>query len=201
MAAGDKYLPSKVVAQGVMTAVNLVLIGVAVSFILRDNRGLRSVGMVGGNWKTSVLVGLACAAVLFFFNCAIFLLRGYSLIDGKSIVLNAAVYLIVALCEELVFRGYIGTRLYGVLKRQWLTAVITGALFVLMHYCYPVVSLLASGVPISELATYNFGGLRSIADRFVTHLVFTIIYAKTDSLYGAIIPHWISNLAFYMVAR
>ncbi|MFW5648846.1 MAG: type II CAAX prenyl endopeptidase Rce1 family protein [Candidatus Alkaliphilus sp. MAG34] len=40
-----------------------------------------------------------------------------------------------------------------------------------------------------------------IFDLFITHVILSFIYLKTNSLYGSIIPHWVNNLAYNLVAR
>lgn len=47
---------------------------------------------------------------------------------------TAAVCLLGATNEELGFRGYIETRLSGVIGRAWVCSLITAILFLLIHY-------------------------------------------------------------------
>lgn len=117
-----------------------------------------------------------------------------SLLSIGKIFLLIVFYFSVAVCEELVFRGYIGTRICSLVKYKSIAVILTGLLFVLMHYPY---RMIAYGMSLSEF----FGNINWIIDLFVTHIVFSLIYMKTNSLYGAIIPHWVSNLAYNIVAR
>lgn len=68
---------------------------------------------------------------------------------------NLTIYfLTVALCEEIVYRGYIGTRLYGLIKNQYCVVMVTGILFIVMHFPY---RMLAYNMTIADLTIYNLG--------------------------------------------
>lgn len=58
--------------------------------------------------------------------------------------------------------------------------------------------MIAYGVTLSDLTINNFGWL---LDLFIFHIVLNFIYLKTNSLYGAIIPHWISDLAYSIILK
>ncbi len=113
----------------------------------------------------------------------------------KEILILLVYYLSVAVCEEIVFRGYIGTRIYGLIKKRWLAVTIVGLLFIIMHFPY---RMIAYGMTLSDLAIKKFSWL---IDLFITHLVLNFIYLKTNSLYGAIIPHWMSNFAYNIILK
>ena len=101
----------------------------------------------------------------------------------------------MSLSEEVVFRGYMNTRISGIIKKQWIVIIVVGLLFTLMHFPY---RMIAYGMSLSEL---TIGNLFWLIDLFIMHVVLSFIYAKTKSLYGAIIPHWISNLASTIVIK
>jgi len=64
----------------------------------------------------------------------------------------AIYFLLTAVCEELVFRGYIGTRISGFFKNKYITVALTGILFVLMHFPY---RLTAYDMTLSDLIIKN----------------------------------------------
>ena len=174
---------------------NALIVAIAIGFVKIKGESLASVGLYGGYWKKSVGFGAFMAAIYFFNNCLSHLLAGARLIPVKDILMAVVYYFLVALCEEIVFRGYIATRLYGFVKNKYLVWVITGILFILMHFPYRIV---AYGMTIADLTIRNVGWL---VDLFVTHMMFTLISKKTNSLWGAVLPHWMSNLAYSIVAR
>ena len=101
-------------------------------------------------------------------------------------------FLLVSVCEEFVFRGYIGTRLNGLIKNKYVVLLITGILFVLMHFPY---RMIAYNMLLTDL---DIGWLINL---FIFHFIMSFIYMKTNSIYGSIIPHWVSDLAYEIVSK
>lgn len=93
-----------------------------------------------------------------------------------------------------MFRGYIGTRLFGLIKNVYVATVLTGLLFVLMHFPFRMVAYHMTFIELATNYTY-------MMDLFVTHLILSFIRIKSDSLYGAILPHWISDLSYSIVTH
>lgn len=174
---------------------NLILIGITVIFIKMRKGKLSSVGLYGGNPGRSCFIGLVLAAVLFYTNCLSHIIGGAKFIEAKEIVVLVMYYLTVAFCEEIVFRGYIGTRLRGLIANPYVAILVSGILFVVMHFPY---RMIAYGMSIGDLTVGSMGW---VVDLYITHIVLALIYLKTNSLYGAIIPHWMSNLAYNLVER
>lgn len=177
------------------TVTNIALVGITIAFVKGNHQKLDTIGLYNGKWKKSVGMGCVLAGILFFNNCLSHILGGSSFIPAKKIVVLVVFYLGVSLAEELTFRGYIGTRIYGVIKNKYLAVTVTGLLFIVMHFPY---RMIAYGMTLQDLTV---GSLGWIINLFVTHVILNFIYMKTSSLYGAIIPHWISNLAFNIVER
>ena len=100
----------------------------------------------------------------------------------------------VGLTEEVMFRGYLETRLHALTKHIWMDVIITGVLFVLMHFPFRMRAYSVSFIEFITNAPY-------ILDLFITHLILSYVRIKSDSLYGAIIPHWISDFAYRIVTH
>lgn len=191
LAVHSSFVKSHITAAGCL--VNLLLIAIAILFVKGNGQSLATIGLSGGNWKASCIAGILLGAVFVFNNCVSHLLSGGQLLPLGEIGVLLVYFLLVALCEEIVFRGYIGTRIYGLIQKKWLAIAVTGILFVAMHYPY---RMIAGGMTFSQLTFDNFGWILNL---FFTHVLLNFIYLKTDSLYGAILPHWLSNLAYNIV--
>ena len=174
---------------------NVLIIIITILFIKLNKQTLDSVGLYKGKWKNSIIIGIILACILFFNNCLSHLIEGSNLISLQDILVLLVYYLLISLCEEIAFRGYIGTRIYGLFQRRWLAVSIVGMLFIIMHFPY---RMIAYGMTLSDLTINNFSW---IIDLFITHIVFNFIYLKTNSLYGAIIPHWMSNFANSIILK
>lgn len=174
---------------------NALMIAITILFIKLNKQTLNTIGISKGKRKISIVIGIILALFLFYNNCLSHLISGSKLISIPKILILLIYYLLVAICEEIVFRGYIGTRIYGLIKKRWLAVFAVGILFIIMHFPY---RMIAYGMTLSDLTVKNFSW---IIDLFITHLVFNFIYLKTNSLYGAIIPHWMSNFAYSIILK
>lgn len=174
---------------------NALMIVITILFIKLDKQRLETIGLYKGKWKSSIIIGIILAVFLFYSNCSYNLINGSKLISIQDMLILLIYYLLVAVCEEIVFRGYIGTRIYGLIKKKWLAIFVVGILFIIMHFPY---RMIAYGMTLSDLTIKNFSW---IIDLFITHIIFNFIYLKTNSLYGAIIPHWMSNFAYNIILK
>lgn len=174
---------------------NVLMIVITILFIKLNKQTLSTIGISKGRWKSSIIIGIIVASFMFYNNCISNLISGSKLISIQEILILLVYYLLVAVCEEFVFRGYIGTRIYGLIKKRWLAVFVVGILFIVMHFPY---RMIAYGMTLNDLTIKNFNW---IIDLFITHLVFNFIYLKTNSLYGAIIPHWMSNFAYNIILK
>lgn len=174
---------------------NTLMIVITVLFIKLNKQSLETIGLYKGKWKNSIIMGIVFASFLFYNNCLSYLINGSHFITLQEILILLVYYFLVAVCEEIVFRGYIGTRIYGLIKQRWLAVFVVGILFIAMHFPY---RMIAYGMTLSDLTIKNFSW---IIDLFITHLVLNFIYLKTNSLYGAIIPHWMSNFAYNIILK
>lgn len=173
---------------------NVIIILIVILFVKINKQDLDTIGLYKGKWKISCIVGIILACVYFANNCLSYLINGSNLISIKEIGILSIYYLLISVSEEIVFRGYIGTRMNGIIKKKWISVLFVALLFITMHFPY---RMIAYGMTINELIT-NFSW---IIDLFITHIIFNFIYMKTNSLYGSIIPHWISNLSYSIVSR
>lgn len=174
---------------------NLVFVGIVLLTLKIRKQGIETIGLRRGNIKLSLTMGITLAVILFFCNClSDILFEKQSFISIKEIMIYLLYFFAVGLVEEVMFRGYIETRLHGYTKRIYLDVLLTGILFLLMHYPFRMV---AYHMTFWDL----FTNVQYMLDLFITHLILSFIRIKSDSLYGAIIPHWISDLAYRIVTH
>ena len=170
---------------------NIILIVITIIFVKLRKQGLETIGLKG-RWKLSIILGGVLSLFYFYCNCLDHLINGEKLISITSILFLMIYFLLVSVCEELVFRGYIGTRLNGVIKNKYIALFITGILFVVMHFPY---RMIAANMSLSDF------DIEWIINLFIFHLIMSFIYMKSNSIYGSIIPHWISDLAYEIVSK
>lgn len=188
-----KFIKENIVLVGCIF--NVLMIVITILFIKLNNQSLDTIGLYKGKWKNSIIIGIILASFLFYNNCLSHLINGSHFITLQEILILVVYYFLVAVCEEIVFRGYIGTRIYGLIKRRWLAIFVVGILFIIMHFPY---RMIAYGMTLSNLTIKDFDWIINL---FITHLVLNFVYLKTNSLYGAIIPHWMSNFAYNIILK
>lgn len=97
--------------------INLCLVGVTLLLVAVKKQGIETVGLKKGNIKLSLIMGIALATILFFCNClSNVIFEGQTFVPLNTIILYIWYFFTVGLCEEVIFRGYILTRLYGCQK-------------------------------------------------------------------------------------
>lgn len=175
--------------------INSCFVGVVLLFLVVKKQGIETVGLKKGNIKLSLIMGLVLAAILFFCNClSNIIFEDQAFVPFNTILIYIIYFFTVGLCEEVIFRGYILTRLYGIVRNVYVDILLSGVLFVLMHFPF---RMIAYNMTFFELAA----NIPYMIDLFVTSLVLSFIRVKSDSLYGAIIPHWISDLSYSIVTH
>lgn len=170
---------------------NFLMIVITILFVKFRKQNIDTIGLKG-RWKLSIIIGVILSSFYFYCNCLSHLIEGKELISVNEILFLVIYFLLVSVCEEFVFRGYIGTRLNGLIKNKYVVLLITGILFVLMHFPY---RMIAYNMLLTDL---DIGWLINL---FIFHFIMSFIYMKTNSIYGSIIPHWISDLAYEIVSK
>lgn len=137
-----------------------------------------------------VIVGIAVSIVILLIYIAV--LAGYGLYSGKSLAFNKLSYsfilmqlLLVALPEEVFFRGYLQQRLGNTIKG----IIAVSLLFALGHF----VTLCLGGdhgLPVCSQAVLTF----------FPSLVMGYIYMTTGTLWASVIFHFLANLVHISAA-
>lgn len=175
---------------------NLLFFLICIAIVLRKKQGISSLGLGREHIGRSCKMGLACAAVIVFLNGVLpGILHNGSLAAPGSLLMWLLYYMIlIALPEEVIFRGYLLTRMEAGMGSAKKAVLLSGLLFVLIHIPY---QLIASGM--HSVAYLLNGNLVTLFMTFIWHLVFCWIFKKSRSLYGVILLHgfmdW-SNVLF-----
>jgi membrane protease YdiL (CAAX protease family) len=131
---------------------------IAVSFLLAvilvyffrvyvDKKSFSSVGLGSYELGRNAGIGAFLASLLVSLGTlVIFLLKGIAWIDivpsWRNLFINAILLMMVAVGEELVFRGYILRNLVKSMNR-WLALLVSAAMFTIVHTANPSVPVVA----------------------------------------------------------
>ena len=110
----------------------------------------------------------------------------------------------VAVGEEVLFRGYIQTRVYGVIKNGWLAILTAGVMFAVLHFPLPIYrTAVMDGILISSLSSYisavgnffaNYFTYQIFIFHVTMHVIFYYLYRKYNNLSAPVIVHFLLNL-------
>jgi membrane protease YdiL (CAAX protease family) len=181
----------------ILTAVFALITLVSVLLIcLFRKQKITSVGFSNTYRKQSLKLGLILIIGITAIFFVITSVMGVTLIsDPYKIIMRFFYYLFgIAFVEELVFRGYIGTRLYGCFKNKFIAISMTGLLFTFMHL--PFQMLMADMTMIAYI-TSNWANLIFI---FLLHYVFQALYAKYNSIVAPTLFHFIWDYVQWFIS-
>lgn len=150
-----------------------------------------SIGINFGNIWNSILLGFAGGFLLLAIQTTLFVAQGKSVSFTSPQLLNWVIFLFAAFEEEVLFRGYIQTRLFGLINNQWIVGIINAVLFLSVHY--PVKWVVSGTISFDVLSAVYIVSLLAL------HFFCDVVYKKTNCLWGAILLHIIYNAVGAMI--
>lgn len=164
--------------------VNLFSALICAGIVVLRRQKLSTIGLTLKNLKKSSLCGLIFGVGFSLINIIPSILSGGKLIRFGEIAFNIFYYfIIIAFTEEVVFRGFIQTRLYGIIKSDVLAVFVCGLLFSAMH------------IPF-QMYNQNVGLLTFLQNNYISlllyvlfHVVFNFLYRKFNSLAAPTLSH------------
>lgn len=175
--------------------INIVFAVVCVLLVKKDGQGAAALGFSKERAGASCRLGLLCAGVIVSVNGLLpGLLAGKELAPGGMLCSRLLYFLaVIALPEEVVFRGYLFNRMRESVPTFAKAVLYSGIFFVLLHIPYQFIT--AGMDPVSYFLN---GNLATLAMTFVWHLVFCLLYQKTASIYGVVLFHGFMDWSNYL---
>lgn len=164
---------------------NLLLTAACVALALGRGGTLASLGITVRNAGKSALLGLLSGLLFLLLSSLLPGLRAGRALAPLGALIGKLLYyfFVIALMEEVVFRGYILTRIQGLVGSGWAATVLSGAMFVLMHIPFQM------GQAGMGLIEFCKGNLFWFLLLFLWHLVFTLLYRRYANLLAPTIFH------------
>lgn len=166
--------------------VSIIIIGFTFALCLLRKQKLATIGFDMSKAKQSLKLGLVLTVIVVLLFGTVIVVSDFSIkTDIPLIVMRFFYYLIdIAFVEELVFRGYIGTRIYGCFKNKMIAIAVTGVLFVFMHIPAQMVMADMNFLEYISYAWVNFIFI------FLLHFIFQFLYAKYNSIIAPTLFHF-----------
>ncbi|WP_375104681.1 lysostaphin resistance A-like protein [Paenibacillus sp. RS8] len=155
-------------------------------FLLRSKKeSLQSIGLTTSNTAMSILLGIVGAIPFTYQIILDFILHKKEIqLEGANLWLELLIlFIFTALPEELMFRGYIQTRITGLIKNKYLAIVVVGLLFALMHIPFQM-----SMVNMTFM-DYLITNWVYMIQLMVMHIYFVYLYTRNNNILVPIISH------------
>lgn len=156
------------------------------------NQGLTSVGIKKDNIFENIIIGIIGAIPISILNII------GAISEGK--ILNPNIFdwiwtflyflICIAFVEELIFRGYMQTRIQNLIKNKWTSIIMVGVLFGLMHV--PFQMLMANMGPIEFL----INDIGHLINTTILHIYFVYLYTRDNNILAPTIAHAIINFSY-----
>jgi membrane protease YdiL (CAAX protease family) len=171
----------------VICLIYLAFIGLVIGACLIEKKPVAGLGFQKDNVFKQIIIGLSIAAALALIIGVFPILIGSNLAGNKPSSASGAVVSIVldivfiGTFEELIFRGFIQTRLKELIKYKWACVLIAAALFGLWH--------IINGAWFQVLFTFAIGCVFGFCRE----------YLKNCSLLSVIIAHGVYDALLVVV--
>lgn len=175
--------------------ISLVCIGLVFMFCFIRKQQLVSVGFGKSQAKKSFVLGMILLILVVALGVIWSLISGLSIQTNINAIIMRIIYYLVFIgfMEELVFRGYIGTRFYGCITNKRLSVVIVGIMFSLLHIPFHMVYAQMSFL---EYISANWTNLFYIS---IFHCGFQWLYSKYNSIIAPTILHFIMDFIQWFI--
>ena len=162
----------------------------------REKRPLSSIGLTGNNLFNSIYIGLGFGFVFALEGIAANAIKyGKLQISPIAAFQEYGMWLIVlsaatAICEEILSRGFVFSRLYEGKKNLWYAALMSTLMFVFLH-----IPILAFSLKLRGMALVLF-----FVTDFILGFANSLLLYNTGSLVAPILVHifWNMTVALYL---
>ena len=176
------------------TLIGVFLIVVCLIIVFARKGGLASLGIHRKNLWDSLRLGLLFGPIpLIIYSFTLHLIFGWEFRPIAPILISALHILMFAFGEDILFVGYIQTRIYGLIKKDIWAICVVALLFTFMHF--PIL-IVHHGAGVLAAIGGLSGGLIWFASLFITHLMFNAVFRRYAALLPAVMLHTIVNVNF-----
>ena len=169
----------------------LILTVIFFCFFYFSKENTRSIGITSDNLKNSLVLGFIGGFALLAIQTALFMAQGKSVSFTNPILLNWVIFLFAAFEEEILFRGYIQTRLFGLINNELGVSIINSIFFMSIHY--PVRWVVSGTISFDVLPVVYIVSLLAL------HFFCDAVYKRTDCIWGSVLLHIIYNAVGAMI--
>lgn len=188
---GLSYLSN--LSAGILTSFqildSIVEILICFVFVWLSKESLKTIGLTAKNLIKSLVLGIIGTIILTLVIIIAGLLKGSihinNLMSEPSIIVIST-FVICAIGEEIIFRGYIQTRILGMIKNRPSGIIVSSFLFLIIHY--PVKWIVMGSISLTVIPAFY------VICLLLLHFLCDYVYKKTNCLWGAVVLHFMYNI-------
>jgi len=179
---------------------SIIIFGLTVvpcfAIVMLKKQGTFSIGVHTKNLWSALGIGVALSVFVLLMRAIIpGFVEGWEFHPLSHAMLMLYFTVIVAVSEDIVFTGYIQTRIYGLIKNDIVAVLVVGFLFAVIH----VVAYLG----IFGMSNFN---IMSLSTRFPfwigMHIIYNLVFRRRFSIFPVIMIHtaWnFSNMGIFVI--
>jgi len=167
-----------------LLAMPIIVIVVVFTIVIVKKQGLASIGFHKQRMLPTLTFGLLIALILLVFGIAPGLVYGWEFNNiGAALIPILLRILILAAFEDILFVGYLQTRIYGLIKKDVPAIFVVAVLFAVIH------------IPVGLLGGMTIGSdlILALIGWAMAHLLLVLIFRKQFSLIPVFVAHTLIN--------
>lgn len=179
---GRVYVEKKIYL-GIICNISLAILCIIIIWL--RNQTISTLGLTFRKMKQSIILGVIFGTLFVLTNNVIPSITSRCQLNQITQILNNAFYyfFIIAFVEEIAFRGFIQTRIYGLIKNEIIAIFTVSIMFSLMHI--PFQMAMADTTFLSFISN-NVVWLILL---FFWHIIFNFLHKKYNNIFANTIFH------------
>jgi len=156
-------------------------------------QSLSSLGIRKTKVMKSIILGIIFGLPFLIPNIISGILSNHNFRDIESLTWEFLYFLIcIGLVEEIIFRGFIQTRIKGIIKNKWLSIFVVGLMFSILHIPF---QMMQTNLPLIQFIMYD---MVHLIITIILHVYFVYIYTRDNNIIAPVITHTIINFSNYL---
>lgn len=158
------------------------------------NQSISSIGLKTNSTIRSILIGVIGSIPFSILNMIGPISSGMKINPNFFDLLWTFLYffICIAFSEELAFRGFLQTRIQGLIINKWLGMVVVGLLFGFMHIPFQMLKANMS------LVDFILSDMSHLITTCVIHIYLVFLFRKSNNLIAPIVTHTIMDFSYAM---
>ncbi|GIM30363.1 hypothetical protein CPJCM30710_30290 [Clostridium polyendosporum] len=151
-------------------------------------QNIKSVGLKTDKIFKSMFLGIVFSIPFITPTIINAISRGKNIISLTNLIwLFLYFFIEIAFVEELSFRGFIQTRIQGLIKVKWLSIIVVGIMFSLMHIPFQVIK---ANIPLNE---FIINDSIHLIFTCVIHIYLVYLYTRDNNIISTSVSHTLIN--------